>query len=151
MAMMKTYGLILLLATGLLAAAPTAKQPQSSSYIAGLLRDAGYKAEIGKDNSGDPKISTKINGITTSIYFFNCDAGQCGSFQFYAGFDKTVALTAVNDWNKNKRYARSYIPDDGGIALEYDVDLTGVSDKTVNASIERWEALTTAFKDHINW
>ena len=49
------------------------------------------------------------------------------SIQWYIGFNdsKKANLTRVNEWNKNRKYSRSYIDNEGDPVLELDLDLTG--------------------------
>jgi hypothetical protein len=46
--------------------------------------------------------------------------------QFRISWSETDAtLRKVNDWNRDKRFSRAYIDDDGEPVLELDLDLTG--------------------------
>ncbi|NET56046.1 MAG: YbjN domain-containing protein [Symploca sp. SIO2E6] len=46
--------------------------------------------------------------------------------QLYIGFTGiTVTLNQVNEWNKNHRFSRAYIDEEGDAVLEADLDLEG--------------------------
>jgi|SRR3954468_16780460 hypothetical protein len=90
-------------------------QTISASRIVTELKALGYSADIDKDDSGDPRVNTKVDGYAWSIYMYDCDAGvledrQCSSFQFYSGYtpSKTTPLQTINKWNIEERYAKAY-------------------------------------------
>ena len=67
--------------------------------------------------------------------------------QFYVTFsDVDVTLATANEWNKTKRYSRTYLNEDGNPCLELDLDLVGGVSKerilgfltTCRASFQLW-------------
>jgi len=79
------------------------------------LQAMNVTAKIDQDDSGDPRVSTKVDGFNWAIYFYDCSAGSlaeraCTSYQFYSGY--TVAEnfppTIINKWNTERRYAKAY-------------------------------------------
>jgi hypothetical protein len=91
-------------------------QTISAALIVTELKALGYSADVDKDESGDPRVSTKVDGYAWSIYFYECDDAsslqdrQCGSYQFYSGYtpSKATPLQAINKWNKEERFAKAY-------------------------------------------
>jgi hypothetical protein len=108
----------------------------SAGLVVDELRDLGYAAKIDQDESGDPRVNTKVDGYDWSIYFYDCgpgalDARTCVSFQFYSGYTvaKTFPQQTVNKWNTEKRYAKAYtyVQRDGtnNARIEIDVLMEG--------------------------
>ncbi len=83
-----------------------------------LMHDEGYAVE----KSEDGFVKWKVEGLKTVMFV----AKDSKSIQFYASFtDGNATLKKVNEWNKNKKYSRSYLNDDGEPCLELDLDLEG--------------------------
>ena len=113
--------------------APTAKEPAAKPTTASkspvvstlnvdqiykLMHDEGYAVE----KSEDGFVKWKVEGLKTVMFV----AKDSKSIQFYASFsDGNATLKKVNEWNKNKKYSRSYLNDDGEPCLELDLDLEG--------------------------
>jgi hypothetical protein len=109
------------------------------------LRTLGHTASIDQDDSGDPRVSTEVDGHKWQIYFYDCDKNgpsesrACRSFQFFADnkMAKRVPPETINRWNKEYRYAKAYIQqgDDPGCSgkgacfarIETDVLMSGTS------------------------
>jgi len=121
-----------------------------------LLQTAGYKAELTEDNTGDPKVKTKMGGLNCSIYFFGCEGAkgekECSSYQFYAGFEHKLDDAKIIEWNGNKRYARCYPDEDGNVRIEYDEGVEGgVKSEYILKSFDRWEVILNDFSKFIGW
>ena len=83
-----------------------------------ILKEEGYAISI--DEDGD--LLWKIEGYRT--YLVISDEGEY--VQFQSSFSDTDAsLEKVNEWNKTKRYSRTYLDDDSDPTLELDLDLEG--------------------------
>jgi len=83
-----------------------------------IVKDEGYAVSI--DDDGD--ILWKIEGYRT--YLVISDEGQY--VQFQSSFeDSDATIEGVNEWNKTKRYSRTYLDDDQDPILELDLDLEG--------------------------
>lgn len=128
----------------------TAKSPQS---IVSALQNAGYKAELTKDGTGDPMIKSSSGGSSFAIFFFGCTKNvDCATIQLFAGYsDKKVTLSQMNDWNSKKRFGRAYLADSGAARIEMDIDLDdgGLSTKLFEDNIEFWVVTMSAFEKHI--
>jgi len=103
-----------------------------------LMSEEGYAVE---EEDG---VDWKIDGVNTHLLFM--DGTQ--SIQFYVAYENSgdSTLEKVNEWNKSKRYSRSYLDDDNDPVLELDLDLAGgvtrdrILDflKTCRASTSAW-------------
>jgi len=110
----------------------------TQEQMAAIMRDEGYAVDT---DSG--KIVWKIDGMKALMLLGN--DGE--SVQFYAAFaDGNATLKKVNEWNKTKRYSRSYLDNDDDPCLELDLDLAGgvtlerIKDylKTCRLSYQSW-------------
>lgn len=147
--------LVALAATGTMWAGTT-YDTLSGDDMVRLLQDAGYKAELTEDDSGDPKVKTKMGGLNTSIYFYGCQGPkgkkECNTFQFFAGFGQQITAEKAVEWNAKKRFARCYTANDGNARVEYDVSVAGgVNKEFVTRSFDRWETILGEFTKFIGW
>ena len=126
---------------------------QNPQSVVNALQNAGYKAELTKDATGDPLIRSSSGGTNFAIFFFGCTKNvQCATIQFFAGYtDKKPTLSLMNDWNSKKRFGRAYIADSGAARIEMDVDLDdgGMSAKLFEDNVEFWVVTMSAFEKHI--
>lgn len=132
------------------AQAVVAKDPLS---VARALQNAGYKAEMGKDNGGDPLINSGHSGKGFVILFFGCEKNaNCTSIQFYTGFRNIGAdLAKVNRWNDDRRFGRASIDAEGDPVVRMDVDLDfgGMSAALFKDHIDIWAVVMDKFADHV--
>ena len=122
--------------------------------FADALQSKGFKAEIGKDAQGDPKITSAADGSSFTVFFYGCEKNRCKSVQFSSGFDMKsgMALSEVNKWHSDYRFGRVYLDDDNDPYLTMDEDLEhGATDTALENNIERWEATLVGFKKFIKW
>jgi Putative bacterial sensory transduction regulator len=143
---------VLLAFAGLVAPAGASAQnvvAQNPQSVVNALQDAGCKAQLGKDNGGDPMITSATSGKNFLILFFGCTKGAaCTSIQFYTGFNKTDAdLAKVNEWNEGKRFGRAAIDKDGDpvIRMDVDIDLGGISPALFKDHIAIWVVVVNKF------
>lgn len=109
------------------------------------LVDHGYKAQVekGKDG-GQAHIRSGADGLTFSVFFYDCKQNRCMSMEYYVGFDKnadTPNLETINAWNRDKRYMKTYLDKEGDVAFEFDVNL---------APGGTWEAVEDDFSTFLN-
>ena len=128
---------------------------QDPSSVVRALQGAGYKAEMTKDESGDPLIRSTSSGSNFAIFFFGCTKNvDCRTIQFFAGYDrdKSPSLSQMNDWNSRKRFGRAYVSDKGAARIEMDVDLDdgGISTKLFEDNLEFWVLGMAQFEKHID-
>ncbi len=128
----------------------TAANPES---VKSALQDAGYKAELKKEEDGDPYIESRFSGVKTIIIFFGCSEGKnCTTVQFYSGFSEAKnAQDKMNEWNKTRRFTRAYIDKDGDPVLEMDIDLDtgGISQNLFKEYLSTWDGLVGQYYDLI--
>ena len=150
---------------GVLSPCEATAQSISASLIVAELKALGYSADVDKDESGDPRINTKIDGYAWSVYMYDCDAGvlqdrQCTSFQFYSGYSrpKATPLQTINKWNVEERYAKAYnyVQKDGKFnsRIEIDVLLRGTDAdpaKTFRLHFERMKKKAIDFRKAIGF
>ena len=154
--MMKiALGLALCLGTAVPALAQTV-QANDPASITEILQSFGYRAELGTDSGGDPKISSSSGGASFSIFFYGCSNGQdCDAISFSSAFDldpgSNVAL--MNDWNQKKRYTKAYLDDEQDPVIDMDVFLGegGVSIDNFRYWVDTWERAVGDFKVHIDF
>jgi hypothetical protein len=131
------------------AAEVQATDPQS---VAEALQQAGYRAQLSVDETGDPLILSSESGVTFRVFFYNCtDNTDCRTIQFYVGYSDTDAtLESVNAWNRDNRFGRAYLGDDGVVRLEMDVDLDdgGMSQALFEDNVEFWVSAMARFAMH---
>jgi Putative bacterial sensory transduction regulator len=126
----------------------TASNPSS---VATALQNMGYKAELTKDDSGDPMIRSASSGTSFIVFFFGCTKNvDCRTLQLFAGFSdpKNASLNTMNDWNSKHRFARGYVSDKGAARLEMDIDLDdgGLSKMLFEDNIEFWVEILGQFE-----
>ena len=127
----------------------------SPQAIVTLMQQAGYRAALGVDNIGDPKIDSSAAGVDFTIYFYGCtNAVNCQSLQFSSGFDmaKGTSFQAMNDWNSTQRFGYAYLDSESDPFVNMDVNVAfGVSRENLLESISLWEQVLSNFQAHINW
>lgn len=121
--------------------------------IVHALQTAGYKAELGKDGTGDPLISSSSSGTSFAVYFYGCTKNTaCKTIQFSASYaGGTTSLARINEWNATKRWGQGYMTDSGAARVQMDVDLEqgGMSNALFIDNLEYWLATMTAFEKFI--
>lgn len=84
-----------------------------------ILISEGYAATAAES---ERNVIWTMNGYKTLLLI----AENMESIQFYVSFsDSKATLSKVNTWNKEKKYSRSYLDNDGDPVLELDLDLAG--------------------------
>jgi Putative bacterial sensory transduction regulator len=153
-----------ILAAGLAAIALAAATPAQAelvgaartAVIADIVNAQGMKADI-KQSDGEPDyIESSHDGLKYLILFMNCNDAkrECKTIQFYMGYNdaKDTSLETLNNWNRDKRFARAYRDDEGDPVLEMDLDLDfgGIPRENVGEALNTWKALMEAFQAHIH-
>ena len=120
------------------------------------MQDFGLIATMGTDSQGDPKISSRVSDTKFSVYFYGCqDNKNCSSILIKAGYDLNNGISAlkINEWNRDKRFAKAYIDDEGDPFLEMDInlDFDGVGNKNFEDNLDWWRLLVEDFEEFIDW
>jgi hypothetical protein len=123
------------------------------SSIVQSLQATGYKADLGKDGTGDPLVSSSSSGTSFAIYFYGCTKNvACKTVQFSASYaDGAVPLTRINEWNRTKRWGQAYTTDSGSARVQMDVDLEqgGMTNALFTDNLEYWVATMAEFEKFV--
>lgn len=127
---------------------------QNPATIKTILESQGWPATLIQKDGDDPHIESSRNDMKFLVIFMNCtDNRRCKTIQYYMGFNdaKDLALTRLNQWNKDKRFARAYKDDEGDPVLEMDVDLdfAGIPRENVGESLNTWASLMDSFREFV--
>jgi hypothetical protein len=124
------------------AAAQQVRERITPDELIGLLKDRGM---VGTRTEQGNVTVRRDNG--TIVYIFS---GQ--TLQAYYGVTGTSAtLNSMNEWNKNKRFGRAYLDNDGDPCVELDYDLEGgVSDASLKVWIDTVNMIVGSFRTHIS-
>jgi hypothetical protein len=122
--------------------------------IKAIVESQGWPATVVAKEGDDPYIESNRNGLKFLVLFMNCDEGRnCKTLQYYMGFSdaKDVTLDRLNQWNKEKRFARAYKDDAGDPVLEMDVDLDfqGIPRENVGETFNTWASLMDSFREYV--
>lgn len=145
-----------LLGLALTAGSASAQVMGDVDVIASFLENYGLPVEKTLDSDGDPQLESRIEGTRFAIYFYGCENGMaCDSIQFSTAFDLVAPMSfeQVNEWNRTKRFGKTYLDEEGDPYFEMDLnlDFDGVGAKNFDDSIDLWRALLAEFRDFINW
>ncbi len=113
----------------------------SPATIVQAIQNAGYKAEMGKSDQGNPMIISGSSGTKWVLFFYDCEQNkQCASVQFSVSFKADDRHTAdlANKWNSKKRVGQMAVLDDKSLAMRYDLSTIGGLNQ-IN------------FKDDVDW
>lgn len=108
-----------------------------------IMQEEGYS--VNREN--DQLISWKLHGMNSAMILDE----DGGAAQFYLAVKHDVGVMVVNQWNKEKRYGRSYIDNDGDPCLESDLDLDGgVTKERIVDFLRTCMLLSMNWLSHIN-
>lgn len=113
-----------------------------------ILQEQGYRARLGSDEEGDPKIDTAMNGVNATVFFYDCDDGRCGALQFRCGLDleRGWSLEALNAFNREYRYVNAWLDDERDPFLEFDFEVLHARQaEHVASQVELWVELLDNF------
>ncbi|MER5170962.1 YbjN domain-containing protein [Thioclava sp. GXIMD2076] len=124
--------------------------------ILAAMRADGLQAQQETDDYGAPMLVSQLNGTHFSVYFYGCKSGaQCQNIQFSTGYDLDRPLDArrINDWNRDNRFGRAYLDDDGDPFIEMDINMAGngVTQQNFSTSLGLWQTVTRDFEHFIGW
>lgn len=125
--------------------------------IAGFMQKEGYRAKLVTDD-GTPYIESAASGATFYIYLQNCkEKRDCQDLMFQSSYDKKenepVKLDAINEYNRDNRWARAYLDKDGDPVVEYDVLFTDqlVDEKMFGEALVVWADVLGKFHKKIGF
>ncbi|MBK1707855.1 MULTISPECIES: YbjN domain-containing protein [Marichromatium] len=109
-------------------------------------------AELQTDSVGDPRIRGRMFGVIYLVTFYGCDDGKdCKDILFYAGWEQPgLTLEDVNRWNRDKRFGKAYIDDEGDAVLEFAVNLNyGVTPRNLEDTFDWWGVVLREFREEM--
>lgn len=134
-------------------AGPLPSAGLTASEAAAWLNGSSLTASIQKDKDGEDYV--KVAGpINWDFNLYDCDKVapiHCKSVQFSAGWTGTYTQDAGNAWNRDWRYLKSFVTEDGkAIWVQYDVALTtGMTYEELNQHLARWRDRVVTFNDTV--
>lgn len=110
----------------------------------------GYgAATLVTDSDGDPKIEGRIEGKGYSVHFYGCEDGKnCRSINLATGWatEGEYTVEQLNDWNRDNRFVKAYIDEEGDPILEMDVNLhLGVTRQNLDKTFDWWSFMMGEF------
>lgn len=118
----------------------------SPEQLGEIMQSAGYRTEHRTDNNGAPLIASATGGISFNVRMGNRAVPPVEGFLDFTyltviKIEGEFPLTRVNDWNRNKRFARLHQVDDF-IVMDMDViAAAGVTTNHIRATLELWDRL----------
>ena len=116
------------------------------------------EAALTTDNLGDPLIEGRIGEKGYRLLFYGCSENRdCKTLMFSAGWeddDRTDELTdaMMADWNREKRFGKAYLDQDGIATVEMNVNLHGgVTRANLDDTIDWWRLVLAEFDDYFDF
>jgi hypothetical protein len=119
------------------------------AWVLAAARDLG-DASMTRDSMGDPLIEGQLDGKDYRLYFYNCSENRdCRSLMFFAAWEaEDLTDAAMADWNREKRFGKAYIDEDGRAAVEMNVNLHGgVTLANLGDTLGWWRRVLVEFSD----
>lgn len=146
----------------LLAAAFALLPPAAPAQVVGdpevirlLMEDYGLPVAAGTHPDGTPELHGSVDEMRFRVLFYACQPGPCETIQFTTGFDleRPMAATRINDWNRERRFGKAFLDDEGDPFVEMDVNLygDGVGRRNFEDTLELWRQVLSDFRIFIDW
>ena len=120
-----------------------------------IVKACNASAELTKDDVGDPKLRVEAHGVTYSVFFYGCSAGRyCRTLQFQVGLDLDSGLAAeeANRWNRERRFASTYLDDENDPFLQMDLIMEyAMTEENFREAVRVWEASLADFLEFVDW
>jgi hypothetical protein len=122
--------------------------------IATYMRQLGYRAELVRDETGDPMIETGMAGLPAVVWFYECTDGRdCLAVQFQIGIltERKWTLDDVNRFNAETRFAKLYLDPAGDPILLHDLAMPapGVAASAFRDSLGTFERHAVALYQRV--
>lgn len=125
------------------------KDPEA---VVNLVRGYG-SATLEKAADNTPMVRGRIESTGFVIYFYGCDDDDvnCRSVGFRASWNvDNATVEAVNAWNRDKRFGRGFLDEDGDPVLEMDVNLFGsVTSVNFDDTVDWWRIIMADFLTNV--
>jgi len=121
------------------AATPVIYEKITAPEFKRILTAEGFTGDADKD--GD--VVTKMEGQSVLVLIGTNDNTV---IQFRFSIRTAATLRQMNDWNREKKFAKAYLDEDGDPTLEMDLDLEGgVTEARIRDSIKTFQIVLEAF------
>ncbi len=106
-------------------------------------------ASLDKDESGDPMISGRAQGLKYVILFYGCtNAKECRSIQLSTGYTDAYSAEKANEWNTKFRWIKAY--DKDGSNFKMDIDFKGgITRDNLEAQLATWDSFIGDIKESV--
>lgn len=104
------------------------------------MQEAGFRAKLDKDKTGDPLISSEASSYAFDIFFYGCENSKnCTSLQFQTSFGAEEDNTPeyANAWNTKYRFVQASVKKKE-LQLAYDVTTEGGLTKANFQDVANW-------------
>jgi hypothetical protein len=122
----------------------------TAQEVARALEAKGHHATITKDDDGDPKVTSSVDDVHLSVFFYGCDhTTRCTSITFQSAFhvEGGLALEKVNVWNRDKRFLKTWLDKVNDPYCEMDVDAEqGLTPAQLVNAVTLWESHLAEYK-----
>ena len=123
--------------------------------VARALEAKGHHATITKDDDGDPKVTSNVDDVHLSVFFYGCDHGRaCDSITFQSAFhvDGGAPLEKVNAWNRDKRFLKTWLDKVNDPFCEMDVSGDpGLTPAQLVSYVSLWETHLAEYKGYMDF
>ena len=137
-------------------AAPGKVSVADPASLVAALQKAGYKAKLTQEE-GKPEIESSAAGATFYLYFQNCESKDgCEDIMVQSAYDMdkdAVTLEAINDFNRDNRWARAYLDKDRDPVIESDLMFVDkqMDEAAFIESMKAWDDALGRFHKAIDW
>jgi hypothetical protein len=119
-----------------------------------ILRAAGYRYERLQGTGKLVAFSLSMGNFLAALVLDDCRGGRCESLYLAVpfGMRNPPSLERINAWNREKRFSRAYLMDDGDPVLESNLSLTGgVTRETIVSFLKTFEVSLSEFATWIGF
>ncbi|MEM7777253.1 MAG: YbjN domain-containing protein [Pseudomonadota bacterium] len=117
--------------------------PISAEDLTFALMDSGYRAELEKLEDGRKYILSSASGWKFGLYLFELDdtPDVVDSIMFSFIASRDVTLDQVNTWNRERRFGRAFLDEEGLLNVEWDCMMTHGNLAYFRECVEVWDRL----------
>ena len=137
-------------ALALTAGALPAHASITAREVAQALEARGHPATVTSDDDGDPKVTTRIDDVHLTVFFYGCNhTTRCESITFQSAFhiDGGEPLDKINGWNRDKRFLKTWLDKVNDPYCEMDVDAEdGLTPAQLVSYVSLWETSLAEYK-----
>ncbi len=120
------------------------------SEVQRIISDLGYRAQLGKSESGTSYIASAANGLNFVVYFYTCGKDdRCTSVQFVSRWNTNGKDNVdVGKWNDNRRFLAAFRRPDGDLTVKMDANFdAGVTQSHIEDTFKLWTTFLATFDE----